>query len=264
MRYWHPLCIVLAIFATDARAHDLWLLPDTKPTVGNQLIVLARQGMDFPNSTKALSTDKFSDRIVIGPDNKRTTAQPAGKRDASGLMQIVAGKPGHYICAVRTRTRVITLKADKFNHYLVADGLPHIYSLRAKEGTLDQDGVEQYSKSPKVLLKHGDGGGDPCQVVGLPLEIVPLTNPFKLHVGDTLGVRVLFKGKPLTTAHLGWAHSNEGNEPRGTVRTDKQGEALIPLAQSGLITIRLTHMTRPKTKDYEWESFWTTLTFSLP
>ncbi|HIN95729.1 MAG TPA: hypothetical protein EYN03_08790, partial [Planctomycetes bacterium] len=66
MRYWQPLCIVLAIFATDARAHDLWLLPDTKPTVGDQLIVLARQGMDFPNSTKALSTDKFSHRIVIG------------------------------------------------------------------------------------------------------------------------------------------------------------------------------------------------------
>ena len=257
-------CVFLTLLTTVARAHDLWLLPDTKPTVGNQLIVLARQGMDFPNSTKALSTDKFSHRIVIGPDNQRTTAQPAGKRDASGLMQIAAGKAGHYICSVRTRTRVITLKADKFNHYLVADGLPHIYSLRAKEGTLDQDGVEQYSKSPKVLLKHGDGGGDPCQVVGLPLEIVPLRNPFELHVGDALGVKVLFQGKLLTNAHLGWAHSNEGNEPRGTVRTDDQGKALIPLAKSGLMTIRLTHMTRPRTKDYEWESFWTTLTFAVP
>lgn len=256
--------LVLALLTATAGAHDLWLLPDTKPTVGKQLIVLARQGMDFPNSTKALSTEKFSHRIVIGPDNQRTTAKPAGKRDASGLMQIPITKPGHYICAVRTRTRVITLKAAKFNHYLVADGLPHIYSLRAKEGTLDQDGVEQYSKSPKVLLKHGDGGGDPCQVVGLPLEIVPLTNPFQLRVGNTLGVRVLFQGKPLANAHLGWAHANEGNEPRGTVRTDKRGEALIPLAQSGLITIRLTHMTRPKTEEYEWESFWTTLTFALP
>ena len=263
MRSW-TLCIVLMFYATETRAHDLWLLPDIKPTVGNELIVLARQGMDFPNSTNALSTDKFSHRIVIGPDNKRTTAKPAGKRNASGLMQITGGKPGTYICAVRTRTKIITLKAPKFNHYLVADGLPHIYSMRAKEGTLDQDEVEQYSKSPKVLLQHGEGGGDPCQVVGLPLEIVPLTNPFKLKVGNTLGVRVLFQGKPLTNAHLGWAHANEGNEPRGTVRTDKLGQALIPLAQSGLITIRLTHMTRPKAKDYEWESFWTTLTFALP
>jgi hypothetical protein len=31
-----------------------------------------------------------------------------------------------------------------------------------------------------------------------------------------------------------------------------------------LMTIRLTHMTRPKTAEYEWESFWTTLTFRVP
>ncbi|MCP4813466.1 MAG: DUF4198 domain-containing protein [Planctomycetaceae bacterium] len=142
--------------------------------------------------------------------------------------------------------------------------MPHIYSLRSKENTLDQDGVEQYSKSPKVLVKHGDGGGDPCQVVGLPLEIVPLTDPFTLKVGNTLPIQVLFKGKPLNNAHLGWAYPNEGNEPRGTIRTDTKGNALIPLAQSGLITIRLTHMTRPKKEDHEWESFWTTLTFKLP
>jgi hypothetical protein len=30
------------------------------------------------------------------------------------------------------------------------------------------------------------------------------------------------------------------------------------------MTLRLTHMTRPKTKDFEWESFWTTLTFRVP
>jgi hypothetical protein len=49
-----------------------------------------------------------------------------------------------------------------------------------------------------------------------------------------------------------------------TVRTDKRGEALVPVARTGLMTIRLTHMTRPKATDYEWESFWTTLTFRVP
>jgi len=264
MRHFPTLCLAIVLVSVETQAHDLWLLPDTKPTVADKLIVLARQGMDFPKSTNALSTEKFSHRIVIGPDNQRTTAKPAGKRDASGLMEINATKPGVYICAVRTRTRIITLKAPKFNHYLVVDGMPHIYSLRSKENTLDQDGVEQYSKSPKVLVKHGDGGGDPCQVVGLPLEIVPLTDPFTLKVGNTLPIQVLFKGKPLNNAHLGWAYPNEGNEPRGTIRTDTKGNALIPLAQSGLITIRLTHMTRPKKEDHEWESFWTTLTFKLP
>jgi formylmethanofuran dehydrogenase subunit E len=30
------------------------------------------------------------------------------------------------------------------------------------------------------------------------------------------------------------------------------------------MSVRLTHMTRPKGEDYEWESFWTTLTFRVP
>ena len=47
-------------------------------------------------------------------------------------------------------------------------------------------------------------------------------------------------------------------------RTDAKGEALVPIARGGLMTLRLTHMTRPKAADYEWESFWATLTFRAP
>jgi hypothetical protein len=67
----------------------------------------------------------------------------------------------------------------------------------------------------------------------------------------------------LVDTNLGWAHPGDGESARGTVRTDEKGEALIPIAKPGLMTIRLTHMTRPKTTDYEWESFWTTLTWRV-
>ena len=73
--------------------------------------------------------------------------------------------------------------------------MPHIYRLRAKEKSLDQPAVERYSKSPKALVRVGDGkDGDPCKPLGLPLEIMPLTDPFRSKVGDTLKVRVLFGG----------------------------------------------------------------------
>ena len=159
---------------------------------------------------------------------------------------------------------MITLGADAFNVYLISDGLPHIYRLRANEKSLDQPGRERYSKSPKALFRVGDGrAGDPCREVGLPLEIVPMQNPFERKAGDALKVKVMFQGKPLPEANLGWAHPDGGEAPAGTVRTNAKGEALIPIAQPGLMAIRLTHMTRPKDQDYEWESFWTTLTFRI-
>jgi len=102
------------------------------------------------------------------------------------------------------------------------------------------------------------------KAIGLPLEIVPLQNPFLVKANDTLRVKVLFLGMPLDQENLGWHRPGDGDMPRGTVRTNAKGEALIPIEETGLITIRLTHMTRPNAADHEWESFWTTLTWRIP
>jgi len=40
------------------------------------------------------------------------------------------------------------------------------------------------------------------RVLGQVLEIIPMNDPTKLAVGDTLTVKVLFKGEPLTDAHF--------------------------------------------------------------
>jgi len=246
-------------------AHDLWLIPPTKSEPDQQLRILAHSGMDFPKSEHAPDPAKFARRLIINPDGKEAALEPAGTEGLSGLLAFRPQKSGVYVVAVETTPKLITLDADKFNSYLVSDGLPHIYLLRAKEKTLDQPGRERYSKSPKALLRVGkEAAGDASKAVGLPLEIVPLKDPFTLKPGDTLPVRVLFQNKPLADANLGWAHPDEGEMPRGTVRTDGKGEALIPIGKTGLMTIRLTHMTRPKAKDYEWESFWTTLTWMVP
>ena len=257
------LCLLAA--RPSVWAHDLWLVPDADPVAGKPLWVRANSGMDFPRSVHAPDVSKFSRRIVIRPDGREGPLDAAGQDGLSSLLRFEPAAAGVSIVAVETPVRQITLEADQFNEYLVADGLPQIYRLRAKEKTLNEPGREQYSKSPKALVRVGQGGaGDPCRPVGLPLEIVPLRDPFALNVGDTLRVRVLFRGQPLPDANLGWDLPDDGEAPSGTTRTDSRGEALLPIARTGLVTIRLTHMTRPKTADFEWESFWTTLTWRVP
>lgn len=251
-------------FVLPVRGHDLWLVPPEKSTAGTPMLVHANVGMDFPKSEHAPDPALFKRRLLIDPDGKEGELKAAGKDGKSGLLKFQATKPGIYVLAVETQPKLITLKADAFNSYLIEDGLPHIYRLRHQEKTLDQPGRERYSKYPKALIRIGNGGGDPCKAVGTLLEIVPLTNPFTLKPGNALPVRVLFQGKPLPEANVGWQHPGDGNVARGYVRTDANGQALIPIARAGLMTIRLTHMTRPKAKDYEWESFWTTLTFRVP
>lgn len=254
------VCIAIA----PANAHDLWLIPPAKVEAGKAVQIRANVGMDFPKSEHAPDTSAYLKRVVVNPDGTTGEVAAAGKDGDSGLMAFTPKMPGVYVVGVQTKARVLTLDAAAFNEYLVSDGLPHIYRLRAKEKTLDQPGKERYSKSPKVLLKVGEGKGDATKPIGLPLEIVPARDPFALKPGDTLKVRVLFDGKPLAAAHLGWDHPGDGEPPSGTVRTDTKGEALVPIAKTGLMTLRLTHMTRPKAAEYEWESFWTTLTWIVP
>jgi hypothetical protein len=259
------LAAALAVFrASPAAAHDLWLIPDENAAPGKAVTVRANVGTEFPKSEHAPEPSAFMRRLLVRPDGSAGDLRGAGKDGSSGLLRFDAAAPGVYAVGVQTRPRLLTLPADRFNAYLVADGLPHIYGLRAREGTLDKPGRERYSKSPKALVRLGRGGGDPCKPLGLTLEVVPLRDPFTLKPGDTLPVRVLFHGKPLAEANLGWQHPGDGAAPRGTVRTDGRGEALVPIARTGLMAIRLTHMTRPRAAEYEWESFWTSLTFRIP
>jgi uncharacterized GH25 family protein len=255
----------ILFFTSTASAHDLWLIPPGKATLKEPTVVHANVGMDFPWSELAPATDRFLHRWVVQPDGKTLELKSAGKLEKSGLLNFTPTMPGIHVVAVATIPKVLEMEADKFNEYLVADGMPHIFRLRAKEKTLNQAAKERYRKSPTALVQLGDGAqGEWNKPLDLPLQIVPLQNPFDRKLGDTLRVRVLFEKKELKDANLGWQHPGDGETARGTVRTDAKGEALIPIAQSGLMTIRLTHMTRPKTADFEWESFWTTLTFRAP
>ncbi len=256
--------LVTALCASTASAHDLWLIPPDKAAAKESAKVLAISGGEFPKGDQAPDPAKFAKRRAFDPSGRESAVEAAGTEVKAGLLSFTPAKPGLHIVAVETAPKLIAMEADAFNAYLVGDGLPHIYALRAKEKSLDKPAKERYSKSPKCLIRIGDGkDGDPSREVGLPLEIVPMQNPFDRKVGEALRVKVLFGGKPLADANLGWHHAGGGEDPVGTVRTNAEGEALIPIAQTGLMAIRLTHMTRPKALDYEWESFWTTLTFRL-
>jgi uncharacterized GH25 family protein len=255
----------VVFFTSAAFAHDLWLIPPDKATPKQIVRIDASVGMDFPVSVSAPAVDRYPRKFAIAPDGTILPLKDVGKKDLVSQLEWEPAKAGIYLVAVATTPRVLELDADRFNDYLVADGLPHIFRLRAREKTLDQPAKERYRKSPTALLCVGDGkDGDWQRVLDLPLQIVPLQNPFQRKVSDTLKVRVLFNKEPLKDANVGWQHPGSGETAVGYIRTDANGTALIPIAQTGLMTIRLTHMTRPKLADYEWESFWTTLTFRMP
>src|SRR4051794_26318982 len=147
------LCLLSLLAAlSPAAAHDLWLVPPEEAAAGRPVQILASVGMDFPRSEHAPDPAGFVRRVLIRPDGSVGELRAAGKKGMSGLLEFTPEKAGVYVVAVETRPRLITLPAGRFNEYLVADGLPHIYRLRAKEKILDRPGRERYSKYVKALV----------------------------------------------------------------------------------------------------------------
>ena len=82
-----------------------------------------------------------------------------------------------------------------------------------------------------------------ARVLGHRLELVPQDDPFRVPVGGTLHVLVLFEGKPLEGVGVelgdGVTPQKEADIPR--YRTNGEGIAEVPIRKPGLQVIVVDH-----------------------
>jgi hypothetical protein len=118
---------------------------------------------------------------------------------------------------------------------------------------------ETYRKLAKTALRVGTAGdGSWAEPVGLPLEIVPETDPTALRAGDALAVRVLRAGRPLPGFVL--AADPGRAAARRFATTDAEGRLSFVLDAAGPWMLAGTDL-RPA--GAEWESDFTTLTLEV-
>jgi uncharacterized GH25 family protein len=258
------LLSIIVLGATTLAAHDFWLLPQLfRINPGDSVTISANTGMDFPNSLSAVTPDRVNQFILVGKSIKKNITDLKVQGN-SLVTECTFKESGTYVVGVDLKPKEIKLTAEEFNEYLLHDGLPNIYELRKKEGILNKSAVEHYSKYPKTVIQVGKKLDEtPTKPLGLPIEIVPKVNPYGLKIGDDLEVSVLFQGKPLSGTEIAWSYPGKGEEFAGSKKTDKNGNAVIPLDKVGPYLIRLTHMEWVKKPTHEWESYWTSLTFEV-
>lgn len=269
MRLRSPGARLLAAFAVfsattgKAAAHDFWIEPGTfRPAVGSQLAVSLRVGQDFhgdpvPRNAKLIT--RFS--LISG--SSETPIGGFDGVDPAGIARVT--EPGLLWIAYRSGRTAVTLEADKFEKYLTEEGLERIIGMRRERGEGDKPGREVFSRSVKALVIAGDGGAQGFdRVLGLTLELVLLKDPGKRSPKQPLPVELLYEGKPLEGS-LVTAMEQTHPEQKIRVRTDRKGQALLPLGQTGVFLIKAVQMVpAPADADADWESIWASLTFEIP
>jgi len=251
------------VSAARLAAHDFWIEPSTfRPPPGAEVFVSLRVGQDFrgdPVPRKPELIERFALAAGSGGGDVEIDGLPGA--DPAG--SFVAPAPGLVWIAYRSRRSPITLEAERFEKYLVEEGLEHVSKERARRGESGKPGREVYSRSVKSLLASGGAPSDAKgfdRPLGLSLEIVPVADPRRAVPGK-LPVRILWEGAP-AEGLLVVAMNQASPDRKVRARTDARGAATLDLTEGGVWLVKAVRMgPAPAGVDADWESVWTSLTF---
>ena len=121
---------------------------------------------------------------------------------------------------------------------------------------------ETYSKHVKTFVAIGEVNKDDSwrKPVGMALEIVPVTEPMNLRVGQKAKFQLLSKGKPWVNSPVGLMV--EGEKERTFQKTDAEGCVSFPFAKAGKVLLYAVDLRQGK-DGATWESNFTTLTVGV-
>lgn len=260
---------VLAL-ASASFAHDFWLQPATfQPVVGERIDVRLLVGEHFVGDEVGRKEERIVSFVAVDPAGREEKIQGRDGSAPAGVWR--ASKPGLHVLGYRSNATGIELEAEKFEEYLVSEGLEHVVEERKRLGESTRKGRESYARCAKsFVVATGDAPRTDAQTkgwdraLGYPLEIVPTSDPVRLAADAELEVRVLHLGAPLANALVGCMPKSD---PKLEVRarTDAEGRVAFEPKSGGVHLLRVVHMTRAaEGLAHDWESHWASLTFQLP
>jgi len=265
--------IVALVAVSSIDAHDMFLRFSTYFLPANRKVSVELINGTFDKSENAIARSRMLDVSVVGPGRKAVKPDTTQWQDvdSTSVLSFETGGPGTYVAGVSTAPRMIELSAEDFNEYLSHDGVLDILKQRTDAGDLDKPATERYSKHVKAVFQVGNRRTRGFSAkLRYPIEIVPQRNPYKLEVGDELGVRVFLRGKALRNqlvyaSHEGYhGHDDQGRHIEAVqTRTNWRGKATIPLSEPGRWYVRLIHMAPVDEPGVDYESNWATLTFEV-
>jgi uncharacterized GH25 family protein len=257
MRILTSVLVLIVLGAANLAAHYTYIVPQSfRVTSGGTVVVGFHSGDGFPESTAVL---KRLQEPTIHTSRGRLAIDGL-KEDGKRLAATVSvADTGHIIVTAVNAASVEEMRPASFEEYLAEEGLGHIVAARKERGEAEKPGKERYTMYAKTILLAGTPSDAYKTAVGLPLEIVPEKDPYRLQPGEALPVRVLLRGAPAPNLELRATSATEKAHVVGT--TDAQGRLTVPVSK-GQWRLHTIHMERAS-GEVDWESLWTTLTFEV-
>lgn len=256
-------------------------------------------GTDFKGESVIFNAEYFNRFIVAGPDGERKVEGELGD-DPAG--RVAAARPGVHAVIYDSKKFDVTFEDfNKFEDYLKEEGLERQLAFAKARGASKV--TEMYSRCAKTLILAGPAAGSPAvastavpagrssptpsassassasAAAAIPaaaagqsfdryfkcaLELVAENNPYAMKASDELGLKLLFREKPVEGVLVA-AFNKADPTTKLHARTDKDGRVTFVLPRKGVWLVKAVHMVvAPRLIRADWESFWASLTFEVP
>jgi uncharacterized GH25 family protein len=255
---------VLFLSASLVQAHEFWLQPTRfQFKTGDTMEVDFMVGTNFEGEFWELKKQRVAKLLHFSADQSESLLNLV--QDGKGKkISYSFQNEGTHLFAMQSNNSFMKMDGEKFNAYLKEDGLDEILEQRTQAGTLGDSARENYARCAKLLVQAGDQTDETYkQIVGLALEIVPLSNPYAIKKAEELKFKVFFHGKPLPFTQMKVWNRGQSKTFVQSVYTDKDGAFTTRLSNSGLWMISTVKMSRSKQASADWQSFWASLVFGF-
>lgn len=262
--------IVISIISLLGFAHEFWLQP-------NKFFYSIREiakirfvvGENFNGENWAGNHEKIQQLLHFTPKDEIFDISKGISLNKGDSLLLPLKEEGTHMVVFNSSNSFINLEADKFNHYLLEDGLDEVYAYRKAHNETSKNGKEFYQRSVKTILQVGDEVSNACKLsTSLPLDIIPIENPY---VTPILGAsekplkvqfKIQFNNKPLIHALVKVWYRVPGIGLRmDTVRTNKKGW-IVTERHPGPFLVSCVHMERMQDNtEADWQSYWASLSF---
>lgn len=183
--------------------------------------------------------------------------------NAGDSLELTILDEGTHLIAFNSTNSFIELEAAKFNDYLKEDGLNAAIEYRSLHHELDSAGKENYQRCSKTLVQVGSKKSKTFSIAAnLPVDIIPMINPYSIKNHDSLKVKILFQNAPLTDALVKIWNRKDNSTVKKEAVTNAKGEIAFPVTTSGKWMISTVKLIRQEPDSaVQWQSFWGTLTW---
>ena len=241
------LCLVAcgALLSLSAHAHRPWLLPSATLADGPAPVV----SVDAAISEDLFEFDSFPLMLdtlrVTAPDGSAVAADSRTEAKRRVSFDVKLAQKGTYRIAGLTDTAMASWKVGAETRRW--RGAPAALAKEVPADAQDLQVSRQLARA-ETFVTNETPSALPATLTGDGLELLPLTNPTDLSVGDASRFRMLLDGKPYAGADVTVIRG--GNRYRYkmgeiALKTDAAGEFSVAWPEAGRYWLGVSHGGRP-------------------